>query len=369
MTRFLLIAMAVYLVPHVALFIRFYPLLTPGLRLPVLLSLLSLMSSLFAGYALRRHGLWVARPLIEISFFWMTFIFWSFCAGLLMDAWNGLTRLLPAAGRPSALAPMTQLRVMVGMTILLFSWSAGEARRLRVNPVDLPGLAAPRPVKIAFFTDLHLSPYGNTAAAERTLFFLKALEPDLILCGGDLLDAPASEIRKELEGLAALKPPLGKYAVLGNHEYYAGLSNSLAAYGLAGFKVLRAERVDLLPGLSLGGVDDLHGKAAGDICFPDEDKALPPAGTPGTVILLKHKPVMSALARERASLQLSGHTHGGQLFPFHLLVRYFFKQGFGLYEESPLHWLYVSRGCGTWGPPLRLLAPPEITVITLPEGK
>jgi predicted MPP superfamily phosphohydrolase len=355
---------AIYLIPHLALFFRLSPLLAPALRLPYLLVLLSLMSTLFAGYALRRHGIPLARPLIALSFYWMAFIFWAFCAGLPMDAWNLLIKLIPGARRPPAIGSLVQLRVLVGMTILLFSWSAGEARRLRIRPLDLPGLSVPRTVKIAFFTDLHLSPYGNKAAAERTLALLKATEPDIILCGGDLLDATTAEIRDELLALADLKPPLGKYAVLGNHEYYAGLSNSLAAYQLAGFKLLRAERVEPLPGLSIGGVDDLHGLAAGDICFWDEDKALPHAGTPGAAILLKHKPVVTEIGAARSNLQLSGHTHGGQIFPFHILVGLFFEKGFGLYHENG-RWLYVSNGSGTWGPPLRLFARPEVTLITL----
>jgi predicted MPP superfamily phosphohydrolase len=366
MSRFLVFVIVIYLIPHVSLFFRLRPLVAPVMRLPLLLALLSLMSTFFAGYALRRHGQWISRPVIEVSFLWMAFVFWAFCVGLTMDAWNLLVRLVPEASRPGAIRPIVQLRVLVGMSILLFSWSAGEARRLSIRSPALPGLTAPRPVTIAFFTDLHLSPFGNKAAAERTLALLKALKPDLILCGGDLIDARASEIANDLKALAELEAPLGKFAVLGNHEYYAGLSNSLTAYQMAGFTLLRAERVEPLPGLFIAGVDDLHGKAANDICFYDEDKALPPAGTPGTTILLKHKPVWGDEAKERAQLQLSGHTHGGQIFPFHILVHLFFKQGFGLYPEGEGRWLYVSRGSSTWGPMLRLFAPPEVTFITLP---
>lgn len=365
MSRFILVVIAVYLVPHVALYLRLSPLVAPALRVPLMLTLLSLMSTLFAGFALRSHGSWAARPVIDLSFFWMAFVFWAFCAGLLMDGWNLAIRLLPAASRPPALTAQVQLRILIGMTILFFAWSAGEARRVRIRPLDLPGLTASRPLKIAFFTDLHISPTGNRAALERTLAILRATAPDLILCGGDTMDAPPAEIPAELKALAGLKPPLGKFAVLGNHEYYVGLSNALAAYQAAGFTLLRGTRVEPLPGLFIAGVDDLHGKAAGDSCFPDEGAALPPAGTPGAAILLKHKPSRTQAAKERAALQLSGHTHGGQLFPFHILVRAYFEKAFGLYEDAPRRWLYVSRGAGTWGPPLRLLAPPEVVLITV----
>jgi predicted MPP superfamily phosphohydrolase len=370
MNRFLLVAILFYAMPHVVLYARLRPFLTTRLRIPVLLGMLSLMSTFFAGFLLHRRGILVSKPIINLSFFWMAFIFWTFCAGLPMDAWNALIRLFPVAHRPRALRPVVQLRVIIGLSILAFSWSAGEGRRVRVRTLEVPGLSASRTVRIAMFSDLHLSPYGNRAAAERTIALLRDLKPDIILSGGDMVDAPAYEIMDELQALAALTPPLGKFAILGNHEFYTGLADSLANHEIAGFNMLRESSVEPVPGLIIAGVDDLYGHSAlsGDVSLGDEAKALPPASAKACVILLKHRPVVTALAEERVDLQLSGHTHGGQIFPFHIVVRAFSHRLSGLYRESPRLWLYVTRGAGTWGPPLRLFAPPEVTLLVIPAS-
>lgn len=367
MNKFLITVVVVYAIPHLALFARLYPVLAAGLRLPVLLSLLAMMATFFAGFTLRRSGVAIPKIFLDVSFFWMAFIFWSFCAGLLMDGWNVLIRLVPLAARPPALPTLVQIRILVGMTIFLFAWSAAQGRRVQVHNLQIPGLTAPRALRIAIVTDLHLNPVGNRAAADRALTLLEGMKPDMLISGGDLLDSPPWDIREALGRLAAMKPPLGKFAVTGNHEYYSGLDDALLAHELAGFQILRGKNVEPLPGLILAGVDDPQGSYSGESCFRDESVALPPV-TNKTVILLKHRPLVSEVARQRADLQISGHTHGGQLFPFHGLVRLFFPHLSGLHQPAPRLNLYISTGAGTWGPPLRLLAPPEVILLTIPAA-
>lgn len=367
MTRFLWIVIGVYTVPHLAFFARLYPVLIPPLRLPVLLSLLSLMSTLFVGFTLRRHESAFARPLVELSFIWMAFIFWAFSIGLVMDVWNLAIRLIPAAVRPAALSTPSQLRLMAGLILLLFAWSTVEARRVRVRHLAIPGLSAPREIRIAMLSDLHLNPYANHTAVKRALALIRELKPDILLSAGDLIDAPPTQITAALDELASIRPPLGKFAILGNHEYYTGQSVSIEAHRAAGFTVLRETRASPLPGLVIAGVDDIQGRSFGGRCLDDEGKALPLEKNGDIVILLKHRPLLSQTTRDRATLQLSGHTHGGQLFPFHLLVRSHFPHYSGLRHDNDL-WLYVSRGTGTWGPRLRLFAPPELTLLTIPAA-
>ncbi len=368
MSRFFLVVLLLYALPHVVLYARLRPILRPHARIPALFAILSLMSTFFVGFSLQRWNSTIGRPILQIGFFWMAFIFWSFCAGLLVDAWNLLLRLIPAAHRPRRLDTHAQLRLISGLLILAFSWSAAEGRRVRLRHLVAPGLTASRPVRIALVSDLHLSPFGNRTAADRALTLLETAKPDLILSGGDLVDAPAAEIAEELARFAALKPPLGKYAVLGNHEFYTGLDLALAAHESAGFQMLRETRVEPLPGLVIAGVDDPAGTPMGGRARTNEGAALPEP-TPGArTILLKHRPTLTSIATERADLQLSGHTHGGQLFPFNGLVRLMFRHLNGLHQVSERTRLYVSRGAGTWGPPLRLFAPPEVTLITVPAA-
>ncbi len=177
--------------------------------------------------------------------------------------------------------------------------------------------------------------------------------------------------------LADVQAPLGKFAVLGNHEFYAGLSQSLAFHAAAGFTMLRQEHVAVTPQLILAGVDDPAGTHLSGSQEPDESNALPAlerrsatqaaaAADPRPfVILLKHRPDVHPSSLGRFDLQLSGHTHGGQIFPFHIVHRLIYKYHPGLTDLGGGSKLYLSRGAGTWGPPMRLFAPPEVTIIKL----
>jgi hypothetical protein len=163
----------------------------------------------------------------------------------------------------------------------------------------------------------------------------------------------------------SIPAPLGKYAVTGNHEFYAGIGSALAFTRRAGFTVLRGEMVVVEKVLRIAGVDDPTGEALDSDPRPSEAEILGGAASSLFTLLLKHRPVVSAEARSRIDLQLSGHTHRGQLFPFRLLVRFSYPFLAGLYTFEEGGALYVSRGTGTWGPRMRFLSPPEITVIDI----
>jgi predicted MPP superfamily phosphohydrolase len=155
------------------------------------------------------------------------------------------------------------------------------------------------------------------------------------------------------------------FAVTGNHEFYAGLPQALSFTEQAGFRLLRNEAISLDNALTLAGVDDpaaLHGVERKGV--PEHD-LLQGVSRGRFTVLLKHRPVMDTTSLGLFDLQLSGHVHKGQIFPFNLLTHLFYpvKMGFSTYANGSS--LYVSRGTGTWGPPIRFLAPPEITVITL----
>jgi predicted MPP superfamily phosphohydrolase len=148
--------------------------------------------------------------------------------------------------------------------------------------------------------------------------------------------------------------------VTGNHEYYAGLEQSLDYLQLSGFTVLRNSIAAPADFLRVVGVDDPAGGGN-----PDEIPLLQQAGQDKFILLLKHRPSVAPMGEGLFDLQLSGHTHGGQIFPFALLTRQAYPLYDGLYQLSGGSVLYASRGTGTWGPPMRLLAPPEITLIEI----
>lgn len=158
-------------------------------------------------------------------------------------------------------------------------------------------------------------------------------------------------------------PPLGKYAVLGNHEFYAGVEWSVDFMERANFTVLRNRAAMPSPWLAVVGIDDPTGSERGGEPPPRARPMLSRIDEDRLVILLTHRPELEEGAPGSFDIQLSGHTHGGQIFPFGLLVSRVFPYFKGRYDAGNGSVLYVNRGAGTWGPPVRILSPPEITLI------
>src|SRR5262249_20380248 len=222
--------------------------------------------------------------------------------------------------------------------------------------------------RIAQITDLHVGPTIGRAYLEDIVQRVNALEPDLVAVTGDLVDGSVEQLGPHVEPIAQLRAPDGVFFVTGNHEYFVrGLEKWLDFLRARGVRVLRNERVSIRGshGFDLVGIDDLTAKSYGRGHGADLERALAGRQHDKPVVLLAHQPrqVKDAVAHG-VDLQLSGHTHGGQIFPFSLLVRLFepfLAGGFKLGQTQ----LYVSRGTGYWGPPMRLGAPSEITLIEL----
>ena len=256
------------------------------------------------------------------------------------------------------------------VTVLLVGlWRARRPALVRV--VDVPIARLPSDLegfRIAQLSDLHVGPTLKRAFVERVVHTTNGLAPDLIALTGDVADGFPRALRDDVAPLAALSAPLGKYFVTGNHEYYWDAAGWVRELERLGFHALvNAHRVIRRGSgrVLLAGVTDLSAPAGGP--GPASDPAAALAGAPESDVrvLLAHQPKSAFAARKVGfDLQLSGHTHGGQYFPFNLLVRLFQPFVAGLHRLEAM-WLYVSRGTGYWGPPLRLGAPAEITLIQL----
>ena len=165
-----------------------------------------------------------------------------------------------------------------------------------------------------------------------------------------------------------IKPPQGKIAITGNHEVYSGLTQALDLTEDSGFRILRSSAIQIDSNLYVAGVDDpeaLDGKRSEEA----EKEALQNIPDSAFKILLKHRPNISPSTVDKFDLQLSGHTHGGQIFPFIFLTRLQYKARHGLTRIADQTYLYLSRGTGSWGPQMRVFAPPEITVFDLSNGE
>jgi predicted MPP superfamily phosphohydrolase len=170
--------------------------------------------------------------------------------------------------------------------------------------------------------------------------------------------------------IAAVPTKAGKFACLGNHEYYAGVDQAVQYTQKAGFTVLRNQSISLSQGITVTGIDDPARKRIGlPEAVPTESELMSNNLNKDFQLLLKHRPLVSATSDGRFDLQLSGHVHKGQIFPFNFLVRLQFPIPCGTTTTPGNSKIHVARGSGTWGPPMRLLAPPEVTVIDIVPAK
>ena len=227
-------------------------------------------------------------------------------------------------------------------------------------------------LKIAQISDLHVGPTIKKGYVENVVNEVNELNPDLIVITGDMVDGSVDYLAQHVEPLKDLDAKIGKFFVTGNHEYYSGVDQWLDKTDQLGLTNLLDSHEIINRGngqISLGGVTDYRSKTIKPSHKSDATKAF--RGSPENIpkILLAHQPWSIFNAHEAGTdLQLSGHTHGGQFWPFIYAVRMANPYTAGLHDHNGT-WIYVNRGTGYWGPPLRLGVDSEITMITLSANK
>ncbi|UAK31791.1 metallophosphoesterase [Nocardia asteroides] len=234
-----------------------------------------------------------------------------------------------------------------------------------VKRVTVPLAKLPRQAggfRIAVVSDVHLGPILGRGFAERVVRTVNDTQPDLIAVVGDLVDGSVEHLRSAVEPLAGLRARHGAFFVTGNHEYFSGAEQWIEHVQELGMHLLANARTEL-PGFDLAGVNDVQGARTGR--GPDFAEALGDRDRARTAVLLAHQPVLieDAVAHG-VDLQLSGHTHGGQIWPGNYLAALANPTVAGLERYGDTQ-LYVSRGAGAWGPPVRVGAPSDITVVEL----
>ena len=389
---FLSAYVAVYGGLHLFVYFRLRSAVGPGWRWTLLFFLLSL--AMVAG----SHLLWVLdlgemprlhKVLACMGYTWMAFIFLVFSIYLVFDVlrivlWivdslfsSGFGGLLASPGLRSTLA------VGGALIICIMGWYGAQniqTVHLTLATSKLPG--GIERVRIAQLSDIHLGWVVQEERLSAMLDAVKAAEPDMLVITGDLVDGDMKLFEAEAELFRQLGLPLGTFAITGNHEYYAGVDQALAFMKSAGMRVLRNEALRV-GGIVLAGVDDRTAARFGYALRPEEEilKNLPASRY---VVLLKHQPTIDPSSVGLFDLQLSGHTHGGQIWPFYWATRMIYAYSSGLRAVVPSgetgqafagarreSKIYVNQGAGTWGPPIRFLTPPEVentAILSHPRG-
>ncbi|MGW5774700.1 metallophosphoesterase [Streptomyces sp. NPDC003863] len=242
----------------------------------------------------------------------------------------------------------------------------GVLRGPRVKRVTVPLAKIPRAAhgyRIAVVSDIHLGPILGRAHTQRIVDTINATQPDLVAVVGDLVDGTVENLGPAAEPLARLRARHGSFFVTGNHEYFSGADAWVDHVRELGLHPLRNARVEVPAGFDLAGVDDVAGESIGE--GPDFARALGDRDRSRAAVLLAHQPiVVHDAVRHGVDLQLSGHTHGGQLWPGNHLAELANPTVAGLERYGDTQ-LYVSRGAGAWGPPVRVGAPSDITIVEL----
>lgn len=373
MLLFVLVFLTIYGLMHGLVFWGMHPLLANHPALPSLVwCWMGLMiGSPVAVRVLDRSGyVATARGLAWVSYCWMGLLFIAFCLFAAMAGWH-LLALLTKQLLPDL--PLLTLHRPTGAALLLLvTLAAGlygvyEATDLRIEEIQLPSEKLPpgrKRLRIAQISDLHLGLLHRDETLAPVLTELQRLQPDLLIATGDIVDAQMDHLVPLSELWQQINPPLGKYAVTGNHEYYAGLDQSLDFLKRSGFTMLRNEGITINRTITLVGVDDpTGGQSSHEATLLEQHRQGP------FTVLLKHRPLIDKKAAGLFDLQLSGHAHRGQIFPFNLLTAIEYPLQNGLYHLPAGGWLYTSRGTGSWGPPMRILSPPEITLFEIVQKK
>jgi hypothetical protein len=328
---------------------------------------------------------WIFTPLLV----WVGFALYLLMVTLALDAfraavlrWRERQRQPLSPERRAFLARSLAAgsAAMGGGLGVFGTWRAFRTPEISEIQVRLPGL--PRALDgftIVHLTDVHVGPVIQRKFMEELVARANAARPDLVAITGDLVDGTVDQLGWHVAALGGLKARYGAHFVTGNHDYYAGADEWVRALEGLGLNVLRNRRVEIGdPGASfdLVGVDDwgarrgnrevwLGRRTAGY----DLEKAVAGRDPERASVLLAHQPTnLAEVSRHRIGLQLSGHTHGGQMFPGTGIARLVWGERSDGLSRQGNTWLFVSRGCGFVGPPMRVGSPPEIARITLLAG-
>jgi len=309
------------------------------------------------------------KIIIAAGSYYLAFMAYAFFLVLFMDIYRLLSSFsfLPLLGTTL----QAQIwKVGICLIIVLISFGSLNARKARIVTLSLEmplGNPAIDSLCAVAVSDIHVGPFINSSRIRGLVDKINGLSPDIVFLVGDIVDESISAAAEEglTEELKRIKAPLGIYAVPGNHEYYAGIEDVQKYLSRGGVRLLRDEFVVIKDSLILVGREDIMANRLGEEKRRPLSEILREAPKKLPIIVLDHTPInLEEATSQGVDIQLSGHTHNGQMWPFNLITRLIFEKSWGLLQkENTL--FYVSCGYGTWGPPVRIGSTPEIILLNL----
>jgi predicted MPP superfamily phosphohydrolase len=372
---FLLIFFLIYGGFHLYMYLKAKSALGFGTKtaLPVICFLALMVFAPLLIRAFEKPGLEpVARVFGYIGYTWMALLFLFFSISIMIDLLRLFVWLagLITSRNLSSLTGVTPYHFVLPFALALGICVYGffEAANIQVERTTIASPKVPERVgsfKIVQISDVHLGVMVGERKLGRILDIVRRENPDLLVSTGDLVDGEMCNLAEAIRLLKQVNPPWGKFAVTGNHEYYAGLDKALDFTRNAGFTILRGEATTVDSFLNVAGVDDHQANSFGGSRGMTEHDLLASLPKGNFTLFLKHRPLLDKGALGLFDLQLSGHAHKGQIFPFSIFTKLSYPTDDGCLRLSDGSYLCVSRGAGTWGPPIRFLAPPDVVVIEL----
>lgn len=375
MTLFLLIYFSIYGGIHLYAFLKLkrgFALGPPAYLILAIFMILMVVSPIVVRISERYGYEALARGLAYIGFTWMGLIFIFISASFFFDIYrllHFLARMLtqrPLADFTLSLRNFCTLAILFSCAVVIYGYF--EALHIRTEHVTVKTSKIPEKIgrfRVVQISDVHLGLIVGRSRLKRILRQVKDARPDILVSTGDLVDGQMDDLEALTDMFQNIPAKYGKFAITGNHEFYAGLDRALAFTEKAGFTMLRGEGITVSNLLNVAGVDDPARKRYGPDRAASEKALLEKMPREKFTLFLKHQPVINSESLGMFDLQLSGHTHKGQIFPFNLVTKLYYRKHTGLTKVNGNALLYVSRGSGTWGPPVRFLSSPEVTVIDI----
>jgi uncharacterized protein len=365
MIFFLLFFLLIYGSLHLYLLIKIKMILQPTIHyiIPIIFFLfLMIAMPIFTSRLLKTNQNHITVLLYYIGYSWMALLFLFISISLIFDLILAIIYIIQHYFNKDFLFSFPKIYILIlpaFLSIIVFIYGYYEGKNIKIEKIEISTNKLPAEIKelsIVQISDVHLGTVIKGKRFENIVNILKEIDADILVSTGDMLDRTYIN-KNKIDLLNKIKPKYGKYAVLGNHEYYIGTQSSIDFKKASNFKVLRNEAYTIDNIINIIGIDDK--------LFRNENEEVKIKNDFNTnlfTVVLKHRPETENF---KFDLLLSGHTHKGQIFPASIIIKILHKYDAGLFDLKDNGKLYVNRGTGLWGPPIRLFSPPEITLFII----